>query len=160
MLFWKGSFIGGLASTGYISYQYLKTSGIIWPDYHWTLGINELSLQIICFNISWTVTNHDPFYITEFRTVHCQLVFCETRIIYQIIRGHNCLPSAGWFSLNRPHWADSVIESQCPSVCLSVCLCLFLRHQMQFFARPLIGPEITWSVPGLSLVNPPGLSSN
>ena len=30
-----------------------------------------------------------------------------------------------------------------------------LRHQMQFFSRPLIGPEITWSVPGLSLVNPP-----
>ena len=25
---------------------------------------------------------------------------------------------------------------------------------MQFFLRPLIGPQITWSVPGLSLVNP------
>ena len=25
------------------------------------------------------------------------------------------------FSLNRPHWADSVIESPCPDVCLSVC---------------------------------------
>ena len=28
------------------------------------------------------------------------------------------------FSLNRPHWADSVIESPCPRVCL--------RHQVQF----------------------------
>ena len=33
----------------------------------------------------------------------------------------------------------SVIESRCPSVCLSVCL----RHRMQLFSTPLIGPEIT-----------------
>ena len=46
------------------------------------------------------------------------------------------------------HW---VIESGCPSVCVFVCL----RHQMQFISRPLIGHEITWSVPGLSLVDPP-----
>ena len=26
---------------------------------------------------------------------------------------------------------------------------------MQFFSRPLIGPQITWPDPGLSLVNPP-----
>ena len=26
------------------------------------------------------------------------------------------------FSLNWPHWVDSVIESQCPSVCLFYCL--------------------------------------
>ena len=33
------------------------------------------------------------------------------------------------FSLNRPHWADSVIESRCPSVCLFVCAigCSFFR---------------------------------
>ena len=57
------------------------------------------------------------------------------------------------FSLNWPHWADSVIESPCSSVCLSVilsfCLSVWLCHLVQFF-RPLIGPEITWSVPGLS----------
>ena len=31
------------------------------------------------------------------------------------------------FSLNRPHWADSVIESPYPSGCLSICLsvCFF-----------------------------------
>ena len=33
------------------------------------------------------------------------------------------------------------------SVCLSVC-----PLPMQFFSRPLIGPQITWSDPGLSLV--------
>ena len=44
-------------------------------------------------------------------------------------------PSTGLFSLNRPHWADSVIESPCPSVCLC--------HRIQFFSRPLIGPEVT-----------------
>ena len=37
------------------------------------------------------------------------------------------------------------------SVCLSVCLC----HRVQFFSRPLIGPEVTCSGPGLSLVPPP-----
>ena len=41
------------------------------------------------------------------------------------------------------------------SVCLSRCLSRCLRHQVQLFPRPLIGPEITWSVPGLSLVLPP-----
>ena len=35
------------------------------------------------------------------------------------------------------------------SVCQDVCL----RHRVQFFPRPLIGPEITWSVPGLWLVH-------
>ena len=50
------------------------------------------------------------------------------------------------FSKNRP-LADSFIESRCPFVCLS----LF----MQFFSRPLIGPQITRSDPGLSLVDPP-----
>ena len=56
------------------------------------------------------------------------------------------LCSTKTFSLNRPHWADSVIESPCPSVVLC--------HRAQFFSRPVIGPEVTWSVPGLSLVLP------
>ena len=34
-------------------------------------------------------------------------------------------------------WAGSVIESPCPSVCLSVCLC----HRVQFFPRPFIGQK-------------------
>ena len=40
-----------------------------------------------------------------------------------------------------------IIESPCPCVCLCVCAigCSFFR--------PLIGPVITWSVPGLSLVS-------
>ena len=45
------------------------------------------------------------------------------------------------FSPTRLLWAESVIESPCPSVrmsgCLSVC------HQVQFFFRPLIGPQVT-----------------
>ena len=54
------------------------------------------------------------------------------------------------FSLKRPHWANSVIESPCiHDVCLSVCV---IRCSL---SRPLIGPEITWSVPGLLLVPPP-----
>ena len=44
-----------------------------------------------------------------------------------------------FFSLNRPHWADSVIESPCPSVCGSVCL--FVCTIGCIFFRPLIGPD-------------------
>ena len=87
------------------------------------------------------------------------------------------------FSLNWLHWSDSVIESPClwlyvfvplgafwstrpsgPSwssschVYLSVCLSVVFRHRVQFFFRPIIGPQVTWSVPGLSLPPPPVLA--
>ena len=39
-----------------------------------------------------------------------------------------------------------------------VCVCVWCPLPMQFFSRPLIGPQITWPDPGLSLVNPPSLS--
>ena len=40
--------------------------------------------------------------------------------------GSSCfsLMTTCYFSLNRPHWANSVIESSCPSVCVFVCLCV------------------------------------
>ena len=28
-------------------------------------------------------------------------------------------------------------------VAMSVCLCVYLRHQVQFFSRPAIGPQVT-----------------
>ena len=34
-------------------------------------------------------------------------------------------------------------------------LCVCLRHRVQFFFRPLLGPEVTRSVRGLSLLLPP-----
>ena len=54
--------------------------------------------------------------------------------------------SSSQFSLNRPHWADSVIESPCPSVCAIGCSFWSLRSHHQF--------------PGLSLVLPPSLIGN
>ena len=45
-------------------------------------------------------------------------------------------------------WAGSVIESTCLSVCLSD-----VKSNAYFF-RPLIGPQITWPVQGLSLDRP------
>ena len=63
----------------------------------------------------------------------------------------NLLKSKGIaFSLYRPHRVDSVIELQSPCVFLSVC-----SIGCSFFLKPLIGPEVTWSVPGPSLVLPP-----
>ena len=48
------------------------------------------------------------------------------------------LTNSVMFSLNRPHWADSVRESPCPSVFGSVCV----RHWVHIF-RPFIGSEVT-----------------
>ena len=39
--------------------------------------------------------------------------------------------------------AELVLESPCPSVCLSVCHSVCLCHRVQFFSKPLIGPQIT-----------------
>ena len=49
-------------------------------------------------------------------------------------------------------WADAFIELWCQYICLSVCPLFML-----FFSRPLIGPQVTWSIQGLWLVNPPSL---
>ena len=62
------------------------------------------------------------------------------------------------FALKRP--TGPIQSLRCdvrPSVCRSVCL----RHWMHFFMRPLISPEIIWSVPmpliGPSFLPPPPL---
>ena len=67
---------------------------------------------------------------------------------------HQKVPEKGHtFALNWPHWvAMSVWMAGCLSVCLSV-----YAIGCSFF-MPLIGAEITWSVPGLSLVLLPSLS--
>ena len=85
------------------------------------------------------------------------------RHIYIIVYHCEWLWAMFGFSLNRPNWADSVIESPCPSVCV------FApssprgakevpgeQSSLPLFFKPLIGPQVTWSVPGLSLPPPPG----
>ena len=49
---------------------------------------------------------------------------------FHFLKGFSLLP----FSLHRPHWADSVIESPCLSVCLSdrMSVCLDVCTMMQF----------------------------
>ena len=63
------------------------------------------------------------------------------KLIYIIVCGKEyrvtylCTHLIDQFSPTRPHWAELGIESPGPDVCL--------RHRVQFFSRPLIGPEIT-----------------
>ena len=55
-----------------------------------------------------------------------------------------------WYKLVKPklnqifiesaHWADSIIESRCPYVCLCVCLCV-CPLPMQFFLRGRTGVD-------------------
>ena len=58
-----------------------------------------------------------------------------------------CLKSSKIFNESGPLGRFS--HRVAMSVCVFVCLCAPLGA---FFVRPLIGPEVTWSVPGLSLV--------
>ena len=51
----------------------------------------------------------------------CLLVLLVLVLLSVHVKRLGGFPYAG-FSLNWPHWANSVIESQCPSVCVSVCL--------------------------------------
>ena len=48
-------------------------------------------------------------------------------------------------------WADAFIELRCQYICLFV----YLSPFMLFFLRPLIGPHVTWSDPGVSLAETP-----
>ena len=51
------------------------------------------------------------------------------------------------FLLNRPHWADSVIESSCLSVCVSVCLCVCVSLTIQkTLFRRLWRPLVKWYI--------------
>ena len=107
------------------------------PQLNKTLVSLKLSLNSI--HATWMIRSR-LFRWMFFKFKTCR-VFFELGKQCQLIH-----PNYSWhtemlyiFSLNQAHWANSVIESRCPSVCLCVCL----RHRMQFFPRPLIGPEIT-----------------
>ena len=87
---------------------------------------------------TWHVTcdirhlTHDTYFFGPFLSI--LLCFCDGATICTHAEIQQCLRYAG-FSLNRPHWADSVTESPYP--------CVVLRHWVQFFSRPLIGPQVT-----------------
>ena len=54
------------------------------------------------------------------------------------------------------HFSNSIpAYFHCQSLSRNVNLCIYIYVYMYFILRPLIGPQITWSVQGLSLVKPP-----
>ena len=72
-------------------------------------------------------------------SLHCSGGKFSYKVTMSVCLSGCLFAPSGAFSLNWPHWAGSVIESPCPDVCVFLCL----RHRVQFFSRPLIGPEIT-----------------
>ena len=50
--------------------------------------------------------------------------FLYQRYAYRLLWSEST--SVFFLSLNQPHWADTVIELRCPSVCVSVFLCVCL----------------------------------
>ena len=89
-----------------------------------------------------------PCSLTDWTRVFCNEPRWALTSCKYIIRSTNkCM---AYFKLSF-YWSDLVIKLPC----LSICLCHCLRHRMHFFSRPLIGAEVTWSVPGLSLHPPP-----
>ena len=73
-----------------------------------------------------------------------------------LINPSECILALEVGSLNQPHWADSVIELQCPSVCGSVCL-FVCAIGCSFFTSLSLALRSHDQLPGLSLVLPPSL---
>ena len=95
------------------------------------------------FSLLW-ITAPDNHY-----TTHCSLLDTYVAQSTLVPTKENLLKQ---FSPTWPHWAELVIELPCACVCLCLCVCAI---ECSFFSRPLIGPQITLSDPGLSLVDPP-----
>ena len=77
---------------------------------------------------------------------------CNFQKLKKFVQGKRMANFFQTFSLNRPHWVDSVIESPCPSVWMSVCpwymcsfflgLSLALRSHDQFQASHWSSPHL------------------
>ena len=52
-----------------------------------------------------------------------------------------CCPNVK-FSLNRPDWADSVIELPCPSVCVCLSVCENSKHRLPEDVKSLVKGRI------------------
>ena len=91
------------------------------------------------FSLLW-ITAPDNHY-----TTHCSLLDAYVAQSTLVPTKENLLKQ---FSPTWPHWAELVIELPCACVCLCLCVCAI---ECSFFSRPLIGPQTTWTDPGLSL---------
>ena len=94
----------------------------------------------------------DSYLIFQNQQIKGLLIVCKVIILLpelRLVLMYSCTCVLLYlFWLNRPHWADSVIELPFPSVCVSGPL-------GAVFFRPLIGPGNTWSASGLLLLLPP-----
>ena len=100
--------------------------------------------------LSLALRSHDQFQASHFwiQSSNSDVRLYVSCSVLLVPFGMQCSPT-------RPCWAELVIELPCPSVSLS--LCLSVPSGAAYFSRPVIGPQITWPDPGLSLLNPPSL---
>ena len=102
-------------------------------------GLQLLSLSKILFEVSFKATHHSFKNIIQYWTTYFDS------------------PWSAFLFTESAHWADSVIESRCPFVCLSVCLfvCVCVPSPCNFFRGLSLAHRSHDQIPGLSLVNPP-----
>ena len=96
-------------------------------------GSPSLELVARCLKLfSEMVNSLSCCFPADFPNVKIFRTTWELNRFQHLQTGNNLMgkSSQGLIFTESAHWANSVLELQCPSVCLSVCL----RHRMQFFS--------------------------
>ena len=122
--------LGALCCTFRFIGQHTHFLTILWPDIAWISQHKTYDrfcsfakwMSGIFFNIIMKILFRLKllFWLKH----HCQLYFYTFTVFWFDLDmvSHQFKYKRWWiFSLNRPNWADWVIESPCPSMCGSVC---------------------------------------
>ena len=112
-----------------------------------------------CFSLIYCLLNQLNGVVMRSRVKYCiinsnTIFFLCVLVCYSLMNINFCYSSLSHHLL----YTNLALLGQVGlGVAMSVCMPACLRHRVQFFSRPLIGPQITWPDSGLSLVNPPSL---
>ena len=117
--------------------------------------LSALSVKCSHGRIEWSIINNTSLQdldigITMYKICYCNAVCNNQDISFCSYITIQAKPNNSPHPNKNSSWVD--MSACLPVVCLSV----WCPLPVKFILRPPIGPEITWSVSGLSLVNPIG----